>query len=130
MAALLKDLSTTYGTVLYLDSKEIENVPKNILFVRHQTVLDIHKCEKTNANFTSTAIAYFISQQIKGSPSLESYKTATVSPPFKKTVSSNKFDFKGEDLKENARNFHKQYEGKIRVVNGKHNFADLHAAFT
>ena len=126
----MKDLSTTYATVLYLDSQEIENVPKNILFVRHQTVLDIHKCEKTNANFTSTAIAYFISQQIKGSPSLESYKTATVSPPFKKINSNSKFDFKGDDLKENARNFHKQYEGKIRVVNSKHNFADLQAAFT
>lgn len=44
LSALLKDLSTTYGTILYLDSKEIPEIPKNILLVRHQTILDIHKC--------------------------------------------------------------------------------------
>lgn len=68
--ALLRDLSTSYGTVLYLDRGDIKDIPKNILFVSHQTVLDLHKGEKTNANFTSTAIGYFISQKIKGTPSL------------------------------------------------------------
>jgi hypothetical protein len=69
LPALLKDLSTTYGTVLYLDSKDIPEIPKNILFVRHQEIVKIQKCERTNANYTATAISYFISKNVKGSPS-------------------------------------------------------------
>jgi hypothetical protein len=125
LPALLRDLSTTYGTVLYLDDKEISEIPKNILFVRHQVVVDLQKCERTNANFTATAIGYFIAKQIKGSPSIEDYKTGSVSPSFRKTTNNGPFEFKGGDLKENARNFHKQYEGKIRIVNSKHSLTDL-----
>lgn len=44
LSLLVQDLSTTYGTILYLDSHEIREVPKNILFVSHQKILDIHKC--------------------------------------------------------------------------------------
>lgn len=91
LSALLRDLSTSYGTVLYLDKGEIKDIPKNILFVSHQTILDIHNCEKTNGNYSSTAIAYFIAHQIKGSPSIEEYKTASVSPHFRKTTNSTPF---------------------------------------
>jgi hypothetical protein len=91
LAGLFRDLSTSYGTVLYLDNKEVKEIPKSILFVSHQTILDIHQCEKTNANYTSTAIGYFIAHQIKGSPSIEEYKTATVSPHFRKVTSNSPF---------------------------------------
>lgn len=69
LVALLKDLSTTYGTVLYLDSKDIPEIPKNILFVSHQQIVEIQKGERTNANYTATAISYLISKNIKGTPS-------------------------------------------------------------
>jgi hypothetical protein len=35
---LFIDLSTSYGTILYLDSKPITKAPENILFVRQQDI--------------------------------------------------------------------------------------------
>lgn len=67
--ALLKDLSSTFGTVLYLDDEEIGVIPKNILFVRHQTIVSNTKSPVTNASHTSSAISYLIHEGIKGSPS-------------------------------------------------------------
>jgi hypothetical protein len=33
---LFKDLSTSYGNILYLDKKEIPKIPENIHFVKQQ----------------------------------------------------------------------------------------------
>lgn len=68
LEALLLDLSNSYGTVLYLDHKEIKDIPKDLLFVRHQLILALHKTERTDVNYTSTALAYFIQKGVKGHP--------------------------------------------------------------
>ena len=34
----LKDLTTSYGTVLYLDNKEVKSVPADLLFIRQNDV--------------------------------------------------------------------------------------------
>ena len=39
----MKDLATTYGTVLYLDSQKIANIPSNLLLVNHQDVVALTK---------------------------------------------------------------------------------------
>lgn len=119
LEALLQDLSNSYGTVLYLDHKEPKDIPKDLLFIRHQEILAMHKTERTDFNYTATALAYFIQKGVKGHPDQLSYETASVSPPFKKIFKVEPFVIQGEDVQENARRFHRQYQGKIRIVNNQ-----------
>lgn len=39
----LKDLSISYGTVLYLDDKPLPKIPSELLVVRHQDVIRMTK---------------------------------------------------------------------------------------
>jgi hypothetical protein len=36
LGEFLKDVATNYGTVLYLDNKEIKDLPSNLLLIRQQ----------------------------------------------------------------------------------------------
>ena len=62
----LKDLTTSYGTVLYLDSKEVKSVPADLLFVRQSDIAKAAKVEITDAEKTANAINHLISNKVKG----------------------------------------------------------------
>jgi malic enzyme len=62
----LKDFSTSYGTVLDLDNRDLPFVPYEILFLRHQDVIDITKTEVTDCEKTANVLSYLISKKKKG----------------------------------------------------------------
>ena len=62
----LKDLATTYGTVLYLDNQKIASVPQNVLLVNHQDVVALTKSEITDAEKTANVLGYLVSKKKKG----------------------------------------------------------------
>ena len=37
----LKDIATSYGTVLYLDKRDLGRIPEDLLVVRHSDVIDL-----------------------------------------------------------------------------------------
>ena len=65
---VLKDLSTSYGTVLYLDDKEVQEIPENILFLRQQKIAALAKSELTDVEKTAHSISYLIQNNVKGEP--------------------------------------------------------------
>lgn len=57
---ILKDLSTSYGTVLMLDEKEIKEIPDNILLLKQQKISSLAQSELTDLEKCSHAISYLI----------------------------------------------------------------------
>lgn len=66
MEEALKDLCNAYGTVLYLDSSSLPNIPQELLVVRHQDVIELTKTEVTDAEKTANVLAYLIEKKKKG----------------------------------------------------------------
>lgn len=130
MDSLILDLATTYGTVLYLDSRDISFVPDNLLLVRQQEIANYAKTDLTDARPTVHALSYLVGRGQKGSLSHEDVQTATAAPLLKHVVNNSPFTFVCNDNNENARLFHTQYEGKIRVVNHVEDFEQLRTVFT
>ena len=48
MEDALKDFTTSYGTVLELDNKDLPYIPRDLLVVRHQDVVSLTKSELTD----------------------------------------------------------------------------------
>lgn len=66
-------MSTTYGTILYLDNKKFAKLPKDILFVNQQDIANLFSLELTDASKTAVILAYLIENKIKGFASLDDY---------------------------------------------------------
>ena len=62
----LKDFSTSYGTVLELDDKELPYIPNDLLVVRQKDVAAIAKTQITNAEKTANILSYLIDKKKKG----------------------------------------------------------------
>ena len=39
-----RDLTNSYGTILYLDNKDISEIPADLLVVRHNDIVELAKC--------------------------------------------------------------------------------------
>jgi hypothetical protein len=70
---LLEDLSTSYGTILYLDDKKFTKIPQNILFVNQQDITNLFGLEVTDASKTAAILAYLIENKIKGAAKINDY---------------------------------------------------------
>lgn len=66
----LKDLATSYGTVLYLDNRDLGEIPSDLLVVRQQEVVSLARSQITDAEKTSNVLAYLINKKAKGIASL------------------------------------------------------------
>jgi len=66
LAEALKDLANSYGTILYLDDKQISEIPSDLLVVRNRDIIDLAKCEVTDAEKTANALGYLMDKKIKG----------------------------------------------------------------
>jgi hypothetical protein len=66
-------LSTSYGTILYLDDKKFTKIPKNILFVNQQDITNLFGLELTDASKTAAILAYLIENKIKGAGTINDY---------------------------------------------------------
>ena len=69
---ILSDLSTCYGTVLYLDPRSSTKfvIPENLLLLHQEDICKASKMPKTDGEFTARAIASFIKSKRKGEPSI------------------------------------------------------------
>lgn len=61
-----KDLANSYGTILYLDNKKITEIPNDLLVVRNQDIIDLVRCEVTDAEKTANVLGYLFDKKIKG----------------------------------------------------------------
>jgi hypothetical protein len=62
----LKDLATSYGTILYLDSRELGDIPKDLLVVQHREIVNLVHSQVTDAEKTSNVLAYLVGKKVKG----------------------------------------------------------------
>lgn len=62
----LKDLATSYGTILYLDSRELGDIPKDLLVVQHREIVNLAHSQVTDAEKTSNVLAYLVNKKVKG----------------------------------------------------------------
>lgn len=72
---MLKDLSTSYGTVLYLDKKELPPIPADLLVVKQSVLANYFDHELTDASKTALIIAYLIQSKIKGLATVKDFHT-------------------------------------------------------
>ena len=65
---ILEDLSTCYGTVLYLDKKlpSTAKIPQNLLFIQQSEISQITGCQVTDAEITARVISGLIHHKKKG----------------------------------------------------------------
>ena len=67
-------MSTSYGTILYLDDKKFAKLPKDTLFVNQQDITNLFGLELTDASQTAIILAYLIENKIKGFATLDDYQ--------------------------------------------------------
>jgi hypothetical protein len=118
MEEALKDISISYGTVLYLDSNPLPKIPEDLLLVRHQDILNLTKFEVTELEKTGNVLAYLVKNKKKGLTSLKDIESG--------------LDFEGNNFKNNrpytvklkdnrdiythAMDLHKFYTGTISLI--------------
>jgi hydroxyethylthiazole kinase-like sugar kinase family protein len=71
LTKIMRNLTNTYSAIIYLDSRTDFEVPKNSIFIRHQDVAQLAKCEATDAAATARVASYLMDKRIKGEPSQE-----------------------------------------------------------
>jgi malic enzyme len=128
----LKDLATSYATVLYLDNKELGNIPNDLLVVRHSEVIHLTRTQLTDAEKTSNVLAYLINKKVKG------LATAAQLNEGLDYQSENFKNFKpyshevkdGRDIYTHALQLHAFYTGKIHVELGFHDIHKIKPYFT
>ncbi len=128
----LKDLATSYGTILYLDNRDLGEIPNDLLVVRQQEVVSLVHSQLTDAEKTSNVLAYLINKKVKGLPSLaqlseglhfngDNFKNFK---PYSHEVKD------GRDIYTHALQLHAFYTGKIHVELGFHDINKIKPYFT
>lgn len=124
--SVLHDLSTCYGTVLYLDDKikETTKLPQNIALLKQVDVIDIVKCQRTNAEETSKVLSYIVQNKVKGR-----VEKAVIRKSFEENFllfkQSNSLNMEindGRDLKTRSLEMHQHFSGKISFMQEKSKF--------
>jgi hypothetical protein len=125
-------LATSYGTILYLDNRELGEIPSDLLVVRHQDIVGITKSELTEGEKSANVLAYLINKKIKGLANNtqiteglgyqgENFKNFK---PYSHEVKD------GRDIYTHALQLHAFYTGKIHIELGFHDINRIKPFFT
>lgn len=111
-------MAVAYGTVLYLDSKELKNVPEDLLVVKQQEVAKLAKTELTDLENTAKVLSSLINNKVKGVANENQIK-AGLNYQNKNFKGFEPYGFEikdGRDIFSHSLQLHKFYTGKIGYI--------------
>lgn len=117
MEEILKDFTTSYGTVLLLDNIDVPHVPRDLLVLRHQDVLKLSGGEITDCEKTANVIAYLVNKKYKGLPRKLAIEAGLdyEGENFYNNKVYSQIMKDGRDIYTHALELHEYFQGKIQI---------------